>query len=90
VRRKATEGKQVFAAAVSQPAEVTKAREAFGQDRLQEAALELFDGKGHEALLAAMSVVLPSEGHVRVGDGEDAVMGDGDAVSRAGGSADDL
>ena len=54
-----------------------------GKNVLDEAAQELLAGKSHGALPAVMRVVLPSEGDVRVGDGEDAVIGDGDAVSIA-------
>src|SRR5690348_4380125 len=74
---------QVFAAAVGQPTEVANAWEALGQDVLDEAAQELLAGKSHRPLAAVMCVVLPSKGHVRVGDDEEAVVGDGDAVSIA-------
>ena len=36
------------------------------------------------ALLAVVRVVLPAKGHMRVGDVEDAVVGDGHAVGIAG------
>src|ERR1035437_5224164 len=45
-----------------------------------EATQELFGGDRHLALLAAVSVVLPAEGDVAVGDGQEAMIGDGDAV----------
>ena len=79
----AAERKQVFASAVRQPAEVANAREALGKNVLHEAAQELFAGKGHDALAAVMGVVLPPESHMRVRDGFEAVIGNGDAVSIA-------
>jgi hypothetical protein len=45
-----------------------------------EATQELFGGDRHLALLAAVSVVLPAEGDVAVGHGQEAMIGDGDAV----------
>ena len=55
-----------------------------GEDMLQEAAQELFARQAHGTLAAVMRVILPSKGHVGVGDGEDAVVGDCDTVSIAG------
>src|ERR1022692_1576932 len=48
-----------------------------------EAAQELFGGYRHLALLAAVSVVFPTEGDVAVGHGQEPMIGDGDAVSVA-------
>ena len=44
---------------------------------------ELFGGDRHLALLAAVSVVLPAEGDLAVGHGQESVIGDGDPVSVA-------
>src|SRR5208337_4795370 len=80
----AAERKQVFAAAVGQPTEVTNARETLGENVLHETAQELFAGKGHGALLAVMRVVLPSEGYMGVADVEKAVVGNRHPMGIAG------
>jgi len=46
----------------------------------EEAAKELFDRQGHEPLLVAVSGVSPAEGDVSVGESNQPVVGDGDAV----------
>ena len=43
-------------------------------------AQELFGSDRHLALLAAVSVVLPAEGDLAVGHGQESVIGNGDAV----------
>jgi len=54
------------------------------QDMEHEAAQELFGGNRHLALLAAVSVVLPPEGDLAVGHGDETVIGNGDAMGIAG------
>jgi hypothetical protein len=76
----AAERKQTSTGAVGQPAEVADAGEASGQHMLEEAAQELLRRERHGALLAAMRVVLPAEGDSGVGDGEQAMVGDGEAL----------
>ena len=49
-----------------------------------EAAQELFGGDRHLALLTAVSVVLPPEGNLAVGNGDETVIGDGDAMGISG------
>ena len=54
------------------------------QDMEHEASQKLFCGDRHLALLAAVSVVLPPEGDPAVGNGEETVIGDGDAMGIEG------
>jgi hypothetical protein len=49
----------------------------------QEAADEVAERKGHLLLGVAVGAVAPGEGDAAVGDGADAVVGDGDAVGVA-------
>jgi hypothetical protein len=49
----------------------------------QEAAQELICRKSHELLFAAMNVVLPAEGDSIVMEGDETMVGDGNAVSVA-------
>ena len=54
-----------------------------GEHMKEEAAQELVSGKSHNALPSAMRIVLPAEGDMFSIEGEDAVVGDGDAVGVA-------
>jgi len=65
---------------VGQEAEVTDAHEATRKQVKQEAAQELIDRQGHEPLLATMSGVPPAKGDVALGESNQPVVGDGDAV----------
>ena len=76
--------------AASKEAEVANAHEAFGKYVQQEAAQELICRKGHELLLAAMSVVLPSEGDSIVVEGDETMVGDGNTVSVASQVVEDM
>ena len=51
-----------------------------GQQVQEEAAQELIDRQGHEPLLVAVSGVAPAEGDVALGESNQPVVGDGDAV----------
>jgi len=55
------EWQQTGASAVGQEAEVADAGKAPRQHMLEEAAQELFGGKRHGALFAAVCVVFPAE-----------------------------
>jgi hypothetical protein len=46
----------------------------------EEAAQEFIDGQGHEPLPVGVSGISPAEGDVAVGEGNESVVGDGDAV----------
>ena len=65
---------------VGEKAEVADAHEAAGEQVQEEAAQELIDGQAHEPLLVAVSGISPAEGDVAVGEGNESVVGDGDAV----------
>jgi hypothetical protein len=65
---------------VSQPAEVSNPRKTFWQYMLQEAAKEFFAGEAHRALLAVVGVIFPSETDLRFIDGENPMVGNGDAM----------
>ena len=49
-----------------------------------EAAQEFFGGERHLPLLAAVSIVLPQEGDLALGNGDETVIGDGDTMGIAG------
>ena len=65
---------------MSQETEVPDAHEAGGKHVEQEAAQELVHGQGHEALLVAVGGVSPAKGDLVVGQGDEAMVGDGDAM----------
>ena len=79
-----TEGQQLFPAPICEEAGKANPDEPARQDMEHEAAQELFGGDRHLALLAAVSVVLPAEGDLAVGNGDETVIGDGDAMGIAG------
>src|ERR1019366_6409102 len=72
------------ASAVGEEAEVADADQAFGQDMDQKAAQELIGGNGHDLVLAAVGIVLPTEGDAMVFESYEAMVGDGDAMGIAG------
>ena len=80
IEQAAAEGEFLLAVAAGEEAEVADAVEVFGQDMEQEAADELFGREGHGLEAAVMTVVPPTETDLTVLDGEEAVVGDGDAV----------
>ena len=59
------------------------AHEAFGQHMEEEAAQELGGVERHDAQLAAVGIVLPSEGDALAIEAKQAVIGDGDAMGVA-------
>jgi len=61
-------------------AEVADADEASGQDMLAKAAQKLGCSESHDALLVAVGIVSPSEGHVMTIEAEQTLVADGDAV----------
>jgi hypothetical protein len=79
-----TERKKLFPAPIGEEAGKANPDEPAWQDMQHEATQELFGGDRHLALLAAVRVVLPSEADLAVGDGQEAMIGDGDAVRVAG------
>ena len=90
IEQAAAEGELLLAVAAGEEAEVADAVEVFGQDMEQEAADELFGGEGQGLEAAVMAVVPPTEADLTVLDGEEAVVGDGDAVGVAAEVVEDL
>ena len=84
IEQAAAEGELLLAVAAGEEAEVADAVEVFGQDMEQEAADELFGGEGQGLEAAVMAVVPPTEADLTVLDGEEAVVGDGDAGGCSG------
>ena len=78
-------GQQEAAAseAVGEQSEVADAHEAFGQHVEEEAAQELCCVKRHDALLAAMGIVFPAKADALSVEGQQAVIGNGDAMGVA-------
>ena len=68
---------------MGQKAEVADAHEAGGKHVEQEAAQELLDRQGHQALLVAVRGVSPAEGNLSVFEGDQTVIGDRHAVGVA-------
>ena len=75
-----TEWKKLRSPSVSEKSEVADAHEAARQQVQEEAAQELIDGQSQEPLLVAVSGVSPAEGDVSVGESNQPVIGDGNAV----------
>ena len=90
IEQAAAEGELLLAVAAGEEAEVADVVEVFGQDMEQEAADELFGGEGQGLEAAVMAVVAPAEADLTVLDGEEAVVGDGDAVGVAAEVVEDL
>ena len=68
---------------VGHEAEVPDADEALREHVQQEAANELLGGNGHRALLVAVSIIPPAERDVVAIEGEQSMIGDGDAMGIA-------
>ena len=77
---RATRRQIVGAAARREQAEVADADEAFRQDVQKEAPEEFVDVERQRAHLAPVPIVLPPKRDRVVGDGDEPVIGDGDAV----------
>ena len=75
-----TEWKKFCSPPVGEEAEVADAHETERQQVQEEAAQELFDGKGHEPLLVAVSGVAPTKGYVVFGESNQPAVGNGNAV----------
>ena len=79
-----------FPMAVGKEAVMADALEAVGQNVEQKAADELGRCKRHELDERTVAVVLPTEGNVIIGDLDEAMIGDGDAVCIAAQIAQNL
>ena len=71
------------ASPVGQEAEVADADEAFGEQVQQEATQKLVQRQRHQSLLIIMSRVAPAKGDLAIGERDQAVVGDGDAMGVA-------
>jgi hypothetical protein len=80
MKQLSAEGQQGGATAVGEETEVADADKAAGQQVEKEAAQELIGGQRHESLSVAVSGVPPAEGDVALFEGDEPVVGDGDAM----------
>ena len=71
------------ASPVGEEPEVADADEAFGEQMQQEATQELIQRQGHNLLGIVMSRVAPAKGDLAIGERDQAVVGDGDAMGVA-------
>ena len=78
------------AVSIRQESEVADLDKAGRQDVEQEATDELVRRYGHGFLLATMTIVLVTKGYLAVHEVEDAIVGDGHAVSIAAHVVQDL
>ena len=85
-----TERQKSGAATVGEEAEGTNANKATGQHVQQEAAQKLWCLDGHHSLVISVGIISPAEGDLMVGEGDEAMVGDGDAMSVAGEIAEDM
>ena len=85
-----TERQEGGAATVSQKAEGADANKAAGQHMQQEAAQKLWCLERHPSLVISVGIISPAEGDLIVGEGDQAMVGDGDAMSVAGEVAEDM
>ena len=69
------------AKAIGEKAEVPDADEASGQDVQKETAQGLSRAESHLTVLATAGVILPAEGDVFLFEGQQAMIGNGGAVS---------
>ena len=83
IERDAREGKFLALGTVGEDAIVTDAHEAGRQDVQEEAADELGGFERHHAAPVAVSVVLVTKAHRIVGETDEPVIGDGDAMGVA-------
>jgi hypothetical protein len=68
------------AAPAGEEAKVANADKAFGKDMQEEAAQELIERQGQEFFLIVVSTVAPAKGNLVIDEGNESVVGDGDAM----------
>ena len=78
------ERQQSLTAAISQVTEEADAHKAMGKHMEKEAAQKLFCCDRHQLLFAAVSVIFPAERHLTIGEVDEPVIGDGNAMGVAG------
>lgn len=84
MQKGSTEWKQVSSSPICKPAEIANTGQALGQSVLQEAEQKLLAGKSLRALLIVMSIILPSESHVRLVNRDDSMIGNSNPMRVAG------
>ena len=85
-----TAGQEGSTATISQEAEGADADKAAGQYMKQEAAQELLRRKGHHPLPISVGVIFPAERDLVVFEGDQAMVGDGDAMGVAAEIAEEV
>lgn len=75
-----TKWKKLRSPPVSEKSEVADAHKAAREQMQKEATQELVYGQSHQPLLVAVSGVSPTERNVAIGESDESVVGDGDAV----------
>lgn len=83
-------GQLLLAIAVAEETVVPDAPKALRRDMEQEPANELFGGEGHRAETIAVAVVFPAKANFAVVDGEQTIVGYGDAMGIAADIVEDL
>jgi hypothetical protein len=71
----------MLALPIGEETEMPDAHEARGEHVQKKPSKKLFDAKRHHAFLVAMSRIAPAKADLLVGDRDQPVVGDGDAMS---------
>jgi hypothetical protein len=79
-----TERQESGASAIGEEPERADADKAAGQDVEQEAAQELLRRERHHSLLITVGIILPPESNLVMLESDEAIVGDGYAMSVAG------
>jgi len=74
------EGQESSPPPVGEEAKVANADKPFGKHMQQEAPQELIQGYGHQLLFLVVSGVAPAKGNLVVDQGDESMIGDGDAM----------
>ena len=83
LQQASAEGEVLVAAGAGEEAEMANAVESGGQGVQQDATDELLGRQSQGLPAVLLAVVLPAKAHLAVGDVQDALVGDGDAVGVA-------
>jgi hypothetical protein len=75
-----TERQECGASAIGEEAEVADTDETLGEQVQQETPQELIERNGHQLLFIVVSRISPTKGDLTVGQGDQAMVGDGDTV----------
>ena len=85
-----TAGQEGSAATIGQEAEGANADKAPGEYMKQEAAQEFLRRKGHHSLVISVGIIFPAKGDLVVFEGDEAMVGDGDAMGVAAEITEDM